>query len=198
MSELYPAKCNALRLFEPTDDSAIKRFEESMGECLPESYRDFLLHWNGVSFFGDELDKDACFIGYDPNIHPMTPAPVAEIDANYVWNTDVSIESVEILYGIHDSDNYRLGHADWHSVFYHWASTQFLPIGQDNIEGVLCISMRPSDKGAVFHWDKPEFLPEEKDQFDPMHFFSWVAPDFYVFWSLLYLLSEDEKEDLLS
>lgn len=114
--------------FVPASEATIRRIEADLGTALPEDYRHFLRSRNG---------------GYlEENFLP----PEADLSVRYLFSAGPN----------DDEDIFDLESA---SEFYSPDSpadpeipSDYLPIGENSFDDVLCIKIRGDDTGGVYLW----------------------------------------------
>jgi hypothetical protein len=128
-------------LGSPLTDARIAMLERQLGVRLPESYRSFLLRYNGgrpePDFFPIRGFDRAAFGGVD-----------------YFFGLDRSIRSNSIDW------NYRM--------YLGRIPTEFLPVAGDASGNVICLSLAGVNRDAVYFWDHDnEYSPPG---YDNVHF----------------------------
>jgi len=114
--------------FPPASDKTIGRIEAGLGTALPEDYRQFLQSHNG---------------GYlEENFLP----PEADLSVRYLFsagpNDDDDIFDLESAAEFYAPDS----PADPE------IPADYLPIGENSFDDVLCIKVRGDDAGGVYLW----------------------------------------------
>jgi hypothetical protein len=144
----------------------VEEFERKLDITLPEDYRDFLISNNGGK---PSIRK---FITLDTKIKSslMFFIPL-------IADTNVSLDTY------YEEFN-RKG----------LILKQFIPIGIDPVNNLLCLSIKGEDKGSVYYWDKEEQLCDEGDNLIPSYkYMHLAAVSFSDFIKAIVGLSEIER-----
>lgn len=105
-------------------EKELSRFESRLGAKLPESYRSFLLQYNGATW----------------------------VDKRFLVSPSEGSSNIHHVHGIHQGPEYRQLESAierFRGRMPDWC----IPIADDEAGNQVCISVREDDKGRIYFWD---------------------------------------------
>ena len=150
---------------KPTSEARVRALEDRLGVPLPEPYRAFLLTHNG---------------GY------FTPVVIADV-ADRDLRDELPLLSLFGLCAGSGSDNDNLASIEEALRMYSDSSrimSCFLPIGDDELDDIICLKITGPDRGSIFAWIYED--EQEPEDVDAQNEDGWanmyhLAPDFDAF-----------------